>query len=449
MQMVRTLILIAIGCFAAHGAFAQTPCTATGLQPLVCIVPFTTGAFQGNGAQAAKDRATLFNGPIAAQLSQLPLATSAPGGATLYKDNKPVPYDNLGPILLDRPDGVGKGRVVLGFSFQHFNFNHLDGIDITSIPFVFQQTSPGTTLPQYIYQNEKVGIQLNQYVALLTFGLAKNTDLSVIVPFSNISIAAFTTGKSTYTVQPDNTITVTSVPDPAPGTPPTSGSANGLGDVTLNFKRVLWAGGKDGKGGLAAGIAMRLPTGDALNYLGSGAYGFNLYALASYKARFSPHAKFAYQWNTSSVLLNLNNTPGANRSLPGGAQYGIGMDVAAMSRLTISSDILANEFTNSPYIQPTTTCVSGKVLASCTTGSNPVPTVYALSDISTPPVTYTTADLSFGIKYKPIPYLIMYGNVLVQMKNVGLRADPSPSFGISYSFRSPITGKGMHKWLDR
>jgi len=57
--------------------------------------------------------------------------------------------------------------------------------------------------------------------------------------------------------------------------------------------------------------------------------------------------------------------------------------------------------------------------------------------------------LSFGLKYRPFKSLIMYGNVLIQVNNVGLKADPSPSFGISYSFKSLLSGEHLHKALDR
>ena len=46
---------------------------------------------------------------------------------------------------------------------------------------------------------------------------------------------------------------------------------------------------------------MRFPTGDALNYLGSGSYGVKPFAIFSYRARISPHALVGFEWNTDSI----------------------------------------------------------------------------------------------------------------------------------------------------
>jgi hypothetical protein len=67
-----------------------------------------------------------------------------------------------------------------------------------------------------------------------------------------------------------------------------------------------------------------------------------------------------------------------------------------------------------------------------------------LTGLTQSTVTYTTVNYSAGLKWKPIPghgkasSLIVYGNVLFQLNNVGLRADPSPSGGISWSFFAPL-----------
>jgi hypothetical protein len=55
--------------------------------------------------------------------------------------------------------------------------------------------------------------------------------------------------------------------------------------------------------------------------------------------------------------------------------------------------------------------------------------------------TFTTANFSGGLKWKPFVKqdIILYGNVLIQVNDVGLRSDPSPSGGISYNF-------GANKW---
>ena len=72
------------------------------------------------------------------------------------------------------------------------------------------------------------------------------------------------------------------------------------------------------------------------------------------------------------------------------------------------------------------------------TPPTPSSTSATLTTVNTFQDTYTTANLSGGLKWKPFRKmkLILYGNVLLQLNNVGLRPDPSPSGGISYSFKT-------------
>ena len=393
-------------------------------------MPYNTGAV-GEGAPKAIQSTFLFSGPIGSQLSQLPLAASAPGAIILTIHGNPEPYNNLGPILIDRPDSVGQGHLVVGFSAQQFNFNHLNGIPINSIPLAYQEVTTGQTLSQSIHAS----VKYNQYVMLATYGLPAKTDVSVIVPIIRVSIGAAALNPILYTVHSDGTV----ASQPVQGTY-TPGSASGAGDVVLNVKHVLWSGGESGQGSIALGAAGRFPTGDALNYLGSGAYGFNLYGLAAYKARFSPHVKIGYQWNSNSVLLKLAGT-GPYYRLPGGGQFAVGVDYRATRHFTLSADILTNEFQNSPSISP------GPFALSTTVGTSTLTTNQTVPSVNSVYTTFTTVNFSGGLKWKPFVThgLVLYGNVLVQLNDVGLRSDASPSVGISYNFN---TNK-WSSWLDR
>ena len=445
MHVARTMTMLLTACLASAGAYAQVNCSTS--NKLACLVPFTTNAYVSTSSTA--NQATVFNGPIGVQLSQLPVAASAPGVVILTVRGNPETFNNLGPILLDRPDSVGQGKLVIGFSFQQFNFNNLDGIPIGNIPFAYANQQTGNTIAptNYFQQTIHVSLKVNQYVVLGTYGLPQKTDISFVLPVARVSIGALNQNPYQYTVTSANTLSSTPI---SLASKNVVGSASGIGDIVVNAKHVLWSGGEAGRTSIATGVALRFPTGDAFNYLGSGAYGYNLYGLASYKARLSPHVRIAYQWNTNTALLNPSGT-GPNRSLPGGAQYGVGADYGLTPALTLSADILASEFSNSPSIALTNN--SFVIPASSvspvlptgltsppqcpTTTSIPAGTSCYLPSITTLNSTYTTASFSGGIKYKPFrrQNLILYGNVLIQMNNVGLRSDISPSGGLSYSFR--------------
>jgi len=426
MMMKFKLLLLSSCCAVSLSVQAQVNCGATGKLPLVCLIPFTTSASVGNAGLTGVATAAAIDGSIGAQLTQLPLAVSAPGTAVLIVNGNPQVFDNLGPILIDRPDSVGRGNLVLGFNFQQFTFNHLDGIGLSSVPFAYYASSNGSN--QYIEQTQHISFKYNQYVALATYGLPKNTDVTVVIPFARVSIGAGAISAMAFNLNGQNQIVSTN----DIGNTYVPGFASGIGDVAINVKHVLWSGGEVGRGSLAAGGVLRLPTGDALNYLGSGAYGVNLYALVSYKWRVSPHARMAYQWNTDSVLLNPDGT-GHNQQLPGGVQFDGGADFGLNSHLTLSADVLATQSANASSLQ------IGKISLNYATPPYPPNSPSAtVTSVNTFLNTYTTANLSAGLKWKPFrkQNLILYGNVLIQMNDVGLRPEPSPSGGISYSFRT-------------
>jgi hypothetical protein len=433
----RTLIVLSLSLAAAIGASGQD-CTTSG--KLVCLVPFvsssanpylvsgtpteTTALFATANGEVASQLAAL-NGPIGAQLSQLPVAASVSGLVT-YRDasGNDVPYNNLGPILLDRPDGVGRGKLVFGGSFEQFNFNSLDGIGLGNVPLVYTfpvsggpnadtECPTGTTCTFYYSQTEKISLKYQQYVFLATYGLSKKTDFSVIVPFARVSMRGTSTNGVIYFLnQSNNQIGTSTI-----GTSTTAGEASGLGDIALNVKHVLWSGGETGRGSLAGGVTVRLPTGDAENYLGSDAVGVNAYALFSYKWLVSPHARIGYQWNTDSLLVQ-------NNRLPGGTQFAAGVDIKLNRAFTVSVDVLGNELLSAPVY----TINSNYMIP---TVSTPFRTV-----VANPKSSYTSANLSTGLKWKPFKHydLVAYGNMLTQLNNVGLRSDLVPSGGISYSF---------------
>ena len=115
------------------------------------------------------------------------------------------------------------------------------------------------------------------------------------------------------------------------------GSATGLGDLMVRLKGTLHKGTSHG---LAVGLDMRLPTGDEMNLLGSGAAGLQPFAIwsATYQ-KVSPHVNASYKWNGSSVLAG-NPARGESADFPDQAGYAAGADVSVNPRLTLAFDLL-------------------------------------------------------------------------------------------------------------
>ena len=429
MKAKTLLLFISFLCLPTVYSFGQVDCNTS--TKLVCQFPFsaqTLSVFAAGTnsatslAKAAEAVATPINASIATQLTQLPVPSATVGVVSLKQKGSDVgvPFQNLGPVLTDRPDTVGKGHLFMGFSFQQFNFNALEGHDLGNIPIGFQYPTGNVT--SFDAVNNKVTFQLNQYVGIATYGVSKKTDLSVVVPVNQVSLVVTTSGFQGYQYNAGSN-SYGQIFSPTTSVS-SDGHSSGIGDVSILFKQMLM-GGSGSRSAIAVGATARFPSGDSLNYLGSGAFGGSAYGLFEYRARLAPHLKLSYQWNGNSQVMDLQSAP--NTRLPGGLQYAMGADLKVVRSLTAAVDILGNQFLNVPSFTLGTTDLPGP------SGTGGIPSTIS----STNPIkaTYTTANFSGGLKWSPKAHLLLYGNVLVQMNNVGLRSDPVPLFGIAYNFR--------------
>jgi hypothetical protein len=426
------LLILSFACAPTLYSFGQVNCVTS--TKLVCEFPFneqTLGVFATGKSpaiqQAAINGAALFATPIdasiATQLTQLPIPSATVGVVTLQKKGSEfgTAFDNLGPVLADRPDTVGKGHIFAGFSYQHFNFNSLEGNSLGNIPLGFNYAIGNETTFDAV--RNKVAFQLDQYVGVATYGVTRKSDLSVVVPFNSVSLVVTASNFQGYQY---NLATQTYGQIFIPTTSVTStGSSQGVGDISVIFKQML-LGGEGNRSAIAAGVSARFPSGDALNYLGSGAFGGNVYGLFEYRARLAPHLKLSYQWNGNSQVMNLQSAP--NTRLPGGMQYAVGADFKLIRSLTVAADLLGSQFLSVPSF----TLGPSPLPGPSGTGGIPASITTALPTSST----YTTANFSGGLKWSPKAHFLLYGNVLVQLNNVGLRSDPVPLFGIAYNFKT-------------
>ena len=442
----RSLLLIILCCVYGLQMFAQSQaipwnCADPTNNHLVCLLPVATRVGQN-------PLAPTINSAIATQLSQLPLLSSGPAIAVTYDiaTGVPIVSNNLGPILTDRAETIGKHRLLLAFSYQRFRFNSIDGNDLNSLTSVFP-TPLSNGLTVQTLESVNVGLKLDQYVGVATYGLTKKIDLSLVVPIARVSISSSAVATDYYITR-DNM--VPSVPPY--NTPSTAnlgyfhGTASGVGDLLFSIKGIVYRGEKDT---MAAGMLFRFPTGDALNYLGSGAYGFNPYGVWSHSlGKISPHVRLGYQFNTATVLIPNPSTGLGSSSLPGGLQYNVGVDFVLLSGkrpATFAADLLGNYVVNAPVLvsKYTCLCASGdQYLASpfpypaAVQALNPTKVVNQPNPASSSYITnsYNSDQLALGLKYKPWGNLILYANVTFQLNNVGLRSAPVPLIGASYTF---------------
>ncbi len=456
------------GTILGPGVSVTGQCSGHGSQP-GCVLPTLFGE---NGL-------TLFNNPvfphyahfvgsaqttlnqtlstaIATQLAILPIISPSSGFTYEYNSASGAfvrSNTTFGPIYTERADTIGRGKFYFGMSYQRFRFGSLDGINLHKIPAVFshQLEQPFQSYEADVIQtNNNVDLNMDQTMIYGTVGVTDRIDISLAVPIVSVRMGASS----------DATIVRVSGPTfiPAPGAPPianphqftadpnsltntysSNGSATGIGDVTIRVKGKVYQGQYFR---VAAALDIRTPTGNARDFLGSGAAGLKPFIAISGGKRFEPHVNLGYQWNGSSILagnitgrpsarmptrdrLIVTNGPATKQRLPGQFFYSAGADYGLTNRVTLAVDYLGQTLFNAPRAfqsSVTTLAIPGG------TGALTLPTITGGKD------TIGLNSGAVGVKINIFGGLLLTGDILFRLDNKGLRQDITPLIALSYAF---------------
>jgi hypothetical protein len=367
-----------------------------------------------------------FNTAIGSQLTSLPLPSPASGFTYTFDPSLGVynrSAQSYGPILAERAETIGKDKFLIGFSFQHFGFDSLDGVNLHKVPSVFRhsQTTPDPVIKEdIITTNNFIDTQIDQSTVFFTYGLSDRVDVSVALPVVGAKLAVV----SSATIQRIGTAN-----DPtihffldSNGNKTSqkqfsvSDTASGIGDALVRVKGTVFRGNA---AWLAAGLDVRMPTGDAYNFLGSGTLGLRPFLAVSMRRRkVTPHLNVGYQWNGSSVLAG-NIFTGTSGHLPNQVTYAVGFDAGINKKLSLAADVLGQEIFNSQALGSTT--------------------FVAANGTTYPDTNFTKRNINIrngavGLKVNPVGMLLVSFNVLFEMNEAGLRSRVVPLLGLSYTF---------------
>ena len=260
-----------------------------------------------------------------------------------------------------------------------------------------------------------------------TYGLSDRLDVSVALPIVDVRVG-MSSNANIYDFEPppvDHTFApITNNPreiyiSPSNAILSNSGSALGVGDLRLRGKYVAWRDSKE-KSAVAIGLDVRLPTGDANKFLGSGTWGVRPFAIYSYSARVSPHASAGFEGNGNSVLAgDVTSQPVTKAKLPDVFTYSAGADAALRRWVGVSADYIGTSLLNASRVQTSTfTDFVGNTH----------------ENLNTFVSTVNQSNVSLGAKVRPVARLLVTGNVLFRLNDAGLHFKPSPLVGVSYTF---------------
>jgi hypothetical protein len=372
----------------------------------------------------------LMNVALTSQLATVPLPSPA-SGFTYQFDAATGTFvrstRSFGPILTDRGETIGRGKIAFGYTYQFFSYDHLDGVALTAVPAVFTHDSPqlGGGRADVVSTANTIEATVSQFTGALTYGVSDRIDVSLAVPVVRTQLSLL----SNATIQRIGTGSNLAVhyfrdPDAIGGYGSTrqffaEGSAGGVGDLVARVKATMM---REGSRAFAVGLDLRLPTGDEHNLLGSGAPGVRPFAAMSAAiGPVAPHANVSFQWNGDSVLAGNSRTE-VKGDLPDQFTYALGADVLVAERLSIVFDVFGQRVLDSPRL------VSG---LSTFTGSA---ASVELSNIRFNTQSYWTAAGGFGLKGNLAPRMLVTFNLRFALTDAGLTDRLSPLVGLEWAF---------------
>jgi hypothetical protein len=411
---VSNLATLFTDLFGPRGLIVDSLATLPGEQPH--IAHFTSD-FQFNFSQ--------FSTALVSQLVNVPLPS--PGGGFTYQFDSSLGVfqrttQSFGPILAERADTIGAKRVAFGFAYQRFRFDSIEGIDLNKVPAVFEHENAELLggRQDVVTTTNSIEAIVSQATSFVTIGITDRFDISLAVPIVSNSLTVVsdahiqrlgTTNELTHFFRQANG----EVGDERIFT--ASGDATGLGDIMVRAKHAVR---KRASTEIAIGLDVRLPTGDEMNLLGSGAPALQPFAIwsATYQ-KVSPHINLGYRWNGSSVLAG-NPSTGESRHFPDQVSYAVGADVSVNPRLTLAFDLAGRYVLDAERLRAET--------FHALDGKSTFPNIVFDRD------SFNALSGAMGLKANVFERLLLDVNLLFKLDEHGLRDKVTPLIGFEYSF---------------
>jgi len=233
---------------------------------------------------------------IGINVSNTPVSAASSGATFTFQNGLPVKTaESSGPVFGERGQTLGHGRMLVGVNVSNVSFSTLRGIPLSDIELNFTHEDVGQPgLGDSPYENDFIQVHTTMHVNLLvssfylTYGLSNRVDVGVAVPVAHASVS----GESSAQIVPFGSPAVhffagTPTDPVLTAQASASGAATGLGDISLRAKVNLNASPHSNFSLLADA---RLPTGNADDFLGAGAFGFRGLAVLSGRfGAFTPH----------------------------------------------------------------------------------------------------------------------------------------------------------------
>jgi len=379
--------IMATCCLLASAMPAAAQSVSDVLTFLVTNQSVQTGSVERDRA-AAQATSDTISRALLANLATLPVPTSS--GAFAYRLNPDLgtverATQSFGPFFVERAQTAGKGQASFGLTFEQLRFGSLDGRNLRDGSLV-------TTANQFAdeptpFEVDQLTLHIDASIATLygNVGVTDRVEVGVAAPLVVLRLSGSRT--DTYRGRPFTQATA-------------SANAIGLADLVVRTKYRL-----SEKGGVAAAVDVRLPTGRERDLLGMGSTSLKLSGIASIeRGRFSTHG----------------NAGIAVGGLAREVSYDGAVAMAATPRVTVIGELLGR-WLDSP----------GRIVAL----SAPHPSLAGVETLRLTPGASTLNMITCvpGFKLNLSNTWVLAANVSIPLTTAGLTAPFTPFVGLDYS----------------
>ena len=329
------------------------------------------------------------NSSLAASVNTLSPSVAVGGFAFDVERGVPLAVsENLGPLLAERAETIGKGRLNIAATYTRVSYSKFQGTPLTNLSVDFaHEDLAGVNQPfenDLIHLNLNTSINQNILAFFGTYGLTDRWDVAMVVPLEHVSMAVTSDASVIDRGGGLNFhhFGATSSPQHLRVTD----SASGLGDILLRTKYNFMRHNNRAPD-LALVGQLRLPTGDENELLGTGDTSAMLLLVASKPmGRITPHVNLGYEATTGDSQENA-------------LHYVFGFDARIHPRLIAALEVLG-------LYRPRGSAIGDHIV-----------------------------DFAAGIKWNVFGDFLLSANVQVPLnKSEGLRADYIWSVGAEYTF---------------
>lgn len=382
-----------------------------------------------------------------AQLATFPLGSSSGGFAYRFDPELGAfsrSSESFGAFLTERAYTLGRGQFSYGTVYQHTSYDTYESLSLRNGGVVFyyphNDCCPGQSAvgvprgddsllnPAFegdVLENAlTLDLRTDTFAFFATAGVTNNLDLGVAVPLVRVSLDASVT-RTILRLATESNPLVHSFNNEGEtvATSQASGTAAGVGDVLVRGKYQLFSGTG---GAVAVGGELRLPTGDELELLGTGATQGKAALLASASLRaLSLHGNVGF---TRSGSVSDEAAASFVASPADEFDYALGVDAAIHPRVTAALEVSGRRLTAVNRL------VNQLLTVRFTTLDSPTPQSRTLPGLGVQEGTMHLALGAVGMKVNVARTLLFNAGVLFRLTDDGLHNRTTASFGVDYTF---------------